>query len=40
MESLNNLELGKNKVRVSMAQTETVHNNIADMKPKEASNTV
>jgi hypothetical protein len=40
LEGLKNLEIGKNKVKVSRAQAESALKNIADLKPKEASNAV
>jgi hypothetical protein len=40
LEGLKNLEIGKNRVKVSRAQAESALKNIADLKPKEASNAV
>lgn len=40
LEGLKNLELGKNKIRVSRAQTETAANIIDEQKTKEASNVI
>ena len=40
LEGLKNLEIGKNKIKISRAQAESALKNIADLKPKEASNAV